>query len=398
VGVQVNELPATAGAWATAVLALIVVRTRPPHERASTWTGLVLFILWCLGPPLITGHLPTATGLARLADFLLIPGAAVAVSSSSPAALRRVGAAAAAALSCSVLVAGLQHFGLWPEPAFFSSLSWTRLGFSRVYELAPGEADRFMGGGLLFHRLKFANVTAVMGALFAGVAVLKLPGWRLHAFFALVALAGVTFFPYARAAEVSAVLSVAVVWWAGARRRTLAALGVGALLTGAVLAIFLVPSLHARFASSLSAQDSGERGSLTRAGLNAIATSPVVGIGLDVFKPGDYLPPDAPAQAREHPGKAHNQLVTIAAEAGLPAAFILLVTLIGWLLLGLRSLPEGALLVGAATVFGLLCVLHDPLFHAEASLALMLGLGVGLGAVERGVLQVSAALDAPPAP
>jgi hypothetical protein len=254
-----------------------------------------------------------------------------------------------------------------------------------------------MAGGLLLHRLKFANVTAVLAALFAGVAVLKLPGWRLHAFFALVALAAVTFFPYARAAEVAAVLSVAVVWWAGARRRTLAALGVGLLLGGAGLAGYLVPSLHARFASSWSEQGSGERGSLTRAGLNAIGTSPVVGIGLDVFKPGDYLTADAPAQAREHPGKAHNQFVTIAAEAGLPAAFILLVTLVGWLLLGMRSLPEGALLVGAAMVFGLLCVLHDPLFHPEASLALMLGLGVGLGAVERVALQTAADLDPPPA-
>jgi O-antigen ligase len=144
-----------------------------------------------------------------------------------------------------------------------------------------------------------------------------------------------------------------------------------------------VPSVRARFLASATAEGSGERAALTQSGLNAIATSPLLGVGLGRFRPGLYLPEDAPAQARSHPGKAHDQFVTIAAEAGVPAVTLLLVALLGWLGLGLRRLPEGALLVGAVALFVLLSVLHDPLFHVESSLALMLALGAGLGLVNR---------------
>jgi O-antigen ligase len=106
-------------------------------------------------------------------------------------------------------------------------------------------------------------------------------------------------------------------------------------------------------------------------------------VGLGRFRPGLFLPEDAPAQAREHPGKAHDQLVTVAAEAGVPAAVLLLVVLglLGWR--GVRTLPAGAALVGGVALLALLSALHDPLFHVEASLALMLMLGAGVGALDR---------------
>src|SRR6202030_2342808 len=73
-------------------------------------------------------------------------------------------------LSCTA--AGLQHFGVWPAEAWFQPLAWTRLPFHRVYEEVPGDPARFMGGGLIFHRLKFAHVggIVVIGAAVAGIA------------------------------------------------------------------------------------------------------------------------------------------------------------------------------------------------------------------------------------
>jgi O-antigen ligase len=158
---------------------------------------------------------------------------------------------------------------------------------------------------------------------------------------------------------------------------------VGALLLlGAAAGISVaVPSVRARFITSVTSEGSGEREALTTAGFNAIAHAPLTGVGLGRFRPGLYLPDDAPAQARTHPGKAHDQFVTIAAEAGVPAALLLVFALVAWLRRGLLELPRGALAVGATTLFILLSVLHDPLFHVESSLALMLALGAGLAAM-----------------
>jgi O-antigen ligase len=167
-----------------------------------------------------------------------------------------------------------------------------------------------------------------------------------------------------------------------------AALGALALVGLSAGLVLVSPSVRARFEQSWSSEGSGERRSITQGGLNAIASAPVGGVGLGRFRPGLFLPDDAPAQAREHPGKAHDQFITLAAEAGLPAAAWLIALLVTWLVLGLRRLPGGALLVGGVTLFALLGLLHDPLFHAESSFALMLLLGAGLGALRR--LQVSA--------
>jgi hypothetical protein len=61
----------------------------------------------------------------------------------------------------------------------------------------------------------------------------------------------------------------------------------------------------------------------------------------------------------------------------------MLLALVSWARRGLAALPGGALAVGAVVLFVLLAVLHDPLFHPESSLSLMLLLGAGLGAAER---------------
>lgn len=375
-GVQLQEILATVGAYTTAALVLGVAW---PPRPVRIWWLLLAFVAASVLAPLLGGHAPTWTGMARLADFLLIPAAAVAVSTVSREDLERIGVAAAVTLLISVALAGIQHFGLWPKREVFVSLGWTRLGFERVYEPVPGRTDRFMAGGFLLHRLKFANVTAMVCVLGTAAVMLGARRARFFLFATVVGLVALWVFPHARAASVAAVLAVAVTWISAAPRRGRAALGAGLLLVTAAGISVAVPSVRARFVTSATSEGSGERGALTTAGLNAVTQAPLTGVGLGRFRPGLYLPEDAPAQARAHRGKAHDQFVTIAAEAGIPATLLLVFALLGWLRRGILDLPQGALAVGAITLFVLLSLLHDPLFHVESSLALMLGLGAGLG-------------------
>lgn len=380
VGVQVHELPATVGAWATAVLGLVAAW---PVKAWRPWALLLAFVGVAALAPLLGGHVPTGTGVARLSDWLLIPAAAFAVATASPRALERVGVAAAVTLLVSVALAALQHFGLWPGPEAVAPFARLKLGFDRVYETVPGRDDRFMAGGLLLHRLKFANVTAAIVTAGAAAVAWKVPRWRFFAAATAVGLVGVAWFPHARAASAAAVGAVAVTWVCAAQDRRRAVLGAVGLVLATLLLVVAVPSLRARFATSLSAEGSGERGAITAAGLEAVRRAPLTGVGLDRFRPGLFTPPDAPAQAREHRGKAHDQFVTVAAEAGVPAALLMVLALVAWARRGLEALPGGALAVGAVALFVLLAVLHDPLFHPESSLALMLLLGAGVGATKR---------------
>ena len=381
VGVQANEAVGTAGAWLTFALALLAA---PARWGARQWWPLWAFLGCALLLPAFGGHAPGGSGaLARMLEFALIPAAAIAVSLCTGRALVRVGLAACAVLLLSVTVAGAQHLGFWPGPEAFASLEWTRLGFHRVYETVPGRTDRFMAGGLLLHRLKFANVTAILCTLGIAAAALRVPRWRFFGLVSAVGLLGVALFPHARAALAAGILSAGLVWVLASSRRKQALLVVGLAGLLAVGLVLSTPSVRARFATSLTGEGSGERTSLNRAGVHAIAAHPLTGVGLGRFRPGDFLPPDAPAQAREHPGKAHNQLLTIGAEAGLPSVFLLLVALALWAAMGVRALPAGAPLLGAVTIVLLLSLLHDPLFHAESSLAVMLALGAGHGALQR---------------
>lgn len=386
VGVQVQEGLATVGAWLTALLAVAVAwpALRSAAWVRSAWGVLAAFIAWSLLAPLLAGHPPTGTGVARTLDWVLVPAAAVAVASLDERRLSNVALAAAVTLLVSVVLAGLQHFGVWPKKEFFDSLAWLRSGFHRVYETVPGRTDRFMAGGFLLHRLKFANVTATLCALGAAAVALRARRWKLFAATTLLGVIGVAVFPYARAASATVVAVVALVWVLAAERRRQAI--VGAALFGALMlaVVAYTPSLRHRFASSFSSEGSGERAAITSAGLAAIAQHPIAGVGPGNFRPGLFTPPDAPAQAREHPGKAHNQFVTIAAESGVLAALLLVVLLGLWLREGLRALPRGVAVVGAVAIFVLLALLHDPLFHAESSLALMLALGASLGFVRKG--------------
>ncbi|HYO59211.1 O-antigen ligase family protein [Archangium sp.] len=385
VGCLFQEVLAAVGLAGCALVALVAARRGGVTVRGAlrAWVPLVAFLAWALLVPTLSGHPPSGTGVARLLDFVGIPVAAVAIGHLSDARRVRLAWVLGGVFLASCAVAGLQHFGVWPAPEAWASLKWTRLSFERVYEVVPGTENRFMAGGLLFHRLKFSHIGGMVVAFALGVG-LHLRGRRRTAALvvAAVGLVSVGLFPYARAASVALVAVMGLVVLLGLPRRV--ALPTCAAVLGlAVLALALNQPMRERFLNSTTEKGSGSRAALLETGLCAVRESPVTGVGPGRFQARLWATPDMPEQAREHGGKAHNQFVSMAAETGMPGA-LLFVVLLGWLAWRFpRNRPEGLGALGALAFFCLLSLLHDPLFHVQASQAFVLILGVGLSADTR---------------
>lgn len=386
VGVQTHELIATVGAWGCAAVVGVELARRPRSSPAESrdgwlrgWWPLVAFLGWAVIAPTIAGSLPTATGVARLSDWLLLPVAAHAFAIATGVQRRRVAIAAAITMIASCFAAGLQHFGAWPPLDAFDGLEWTRVRFSRVYEAVPETGHRFMAGGLLFHRLKFANLTSLATVLALAIGLASTGRRRVLALgLAGVGLISVAVFPYARSALVTLVAGCGLVVLLTVRRRALALGLTAALVAATASVVVLSPSLRERFASATTAAGSGERGALLATGIAAVEAHPLTGVGPGRFHPALYAEADAPSQVIEHEGKAHNQIVSLAAEVGIPGAALFLV-LLGWLATAYwRGRPESVGPLAALVVFALLGFTHDPLFHAEFSLGFVLVCGLGV--------------------
>jgi O-antigen ligase len=385
VGVQTHEL------IATPALALLVISFAPSllknlqagklEAEILPWRPLFAWIAWALLAPTIAGQFPDATGLARTLDWATIPLIATAANELTPRRWRILTLVTVGTLGLSSFVAGLQHFGIWPPMSFFESLDWMRIPFARVYE-PIADSGRFMGGGLLFHRLKFGHVSGlvVVGAV---VASRHLKGGARAAVIALGAFGfvAVWLFPYARMGAVAMTLGVGLtvaLVSSSPKRALLVIAGIG--LVGLV-ALLSVGSLRDRFASALTDQGSGQRTQHMAAGVEAVRQHPIVGVGPGQFRPSKFADPDMAEHVKDNPGKAHNQFLSMAAETGIPGGLGFIALLI-WLAVQARGRPYGALTQGAIAFFALLSLAHDPLFQAPVSMALMLAIGLGLKAAK----------------
>jgi O-antigen ligase len=377
VGVQLSEALAALG-MALSFLSVLPPWTRWRAHLHRAWP-LWAFVGWCLLAPVVAGHWPTASGLARVLDWCLLPVAAAALHLLGQRARRRLAVAMAVVLLLSCTAALCQHFGLWPALDTFSGVRWTGLPFQRMYEPLPGEATRFMAGGLLLHRLKFAHVGGflVLGFLDLGLLWQSRPAVAVAAAGALA----VVWLPHARAATVALVVAVAMVlaMRLAGRWRWPALAGVLLLAAGLAAA---VPSLRLRFASAVTDEGSGDRRWLALSAWRAVEAHPLAGVGLGRFRPALFASADTPEEVVRHAGKAHNQYLTFAAEAGLPAGLLYLAVLV-WCWRRTRpASPLGAAGRASVVFLGLVSLLHDPLFHAEVSMAAVLALGLSQGMTE----------------
>jgi O-antigen ligase len=357
----------------------------PDRRWTATALGLLAaFVGWSATGSLLEGHAPSGTGLARLAHWLLLPVAALGVAQVEPHRRRWIAWAAGVTLVLSSLVAGLQHFGIWPGPELTAQLPERWVPFYRVYEPAPGTEGRFMAGGLLFHRLKFAHVGGL--AVLAMLSVGQLTRGRTRTLAWLAAAIGVVaivLFPVARAAT-AALLGACAVWGLLTIRRRAVALGAIVMLgLATALVVGLNAPLRARFTSSLTGEGGGERAALWRTGVAALRQAPVGGVGAGRFRAKDLARPEDPQPVREHTGKAHNQLLSIGAESGAVGAALFLAAIVSLAVAYRRMGQRGTLGLTSLAYFALLSPVHDPLFHPEFSLALMLCLGAAPGLSER---------------
>jgi O-antigen ligase len=382
VGCLCSEPLASAGIAAAAALGVANAFQRGRIDvRVLLRDGwpLWLFLAWAVLAPLVAGRTPSGSGLARLSDWAAIPIAAWALSQVPPRLKAVLAATFAVVFLVSCGVAGLQHFGVWPPESFFAPLAWTRMPFYRVYEPVPGDLGRYMGGGLIFHRLKFAHVGGIAVVCAAALGLRASGRWRA----AGLATAGSGFasilvFPYARAAAVALAGGLVVAFALGLPNRRIGLAVGGVLLAVAAIAVGVNAPLRQRFLNGVTASGSGDRDLLLATGVAAVREHPLVGAGLGRFRPSLYAPPGSPQHVLEQPGKAHNELLSMAAETGIPGALIFAGLLV-WLARRMRAdRPEGVAALGVLAYFVLLSQVHDPLFQAPFSMALALALGAGL--------------------
>lgn len=387
VGVQLTEGLAAAGMVATLLVVLTDAGLRSQllsKERLRREWPLIAFVAWGLLAPTLALHPPTGAGAARLLDWVFLPVAAVACAALAEQSRVRMSTAVGIAALASCAAALCQHFGVWPSPERFQHLGWTHIPFYRMYEPITGAPGRFMAGGLLWHRLKFAHVESLVALTAAAVAlggrgrrrVLALSGCA-------VVFASVLLFPYARAAVVALSASLAlllVLAWPDRRRAVLVS---GGVLVLALLAVLLTPSLRQRFSTSNTDEGSGDRYAFRAAALRAVAAHPLVGVGAGRFRPSLFADPSTPENVLQHPGKAHLQWLSLAAELGIPGALLFTVLMVQLWWRMRRRVAAAALGRAAIAFFVLLSLLHDPLFHAEVSMALVLTLGCAVGLAER---------------
>jgi O-antigen ligase len=376
VGLSSNEGLCTAG---FAMVVLGALRDRRAW-RWNEWKPLWLWLLWALAGPVVLGHrMPTGTGLARLLDWAGVPAAAWGFSRLSAGARRRVLAAAAVTFLLSCLAAGLQHFGRWPSN---EALAWTHLNWSRVYELAPGSTDRFLGGGLVAHRLKFAHFGALVVVVLAvaGRVDRRIRAWAWAS--AAAGFVSLCVFPGARMAALSLTATLSLVGVLLARNRPRAIL-VAALFALATVGLMRsVTAVRNRFEATQQQGGDGDRSYIVRSGLEALRTHPVSGVGPGRFRIRDFASADAPSHVVDNPGKSHVQWLSVAAEQGLVGALLFAAMLWSLARRSLRT-RAGVAATGALVFFGLLGLAHDPLFQAPFSMGLALVVGAALGAQRR---------------
>ncbi len=312
VGVQLNETVAAIGFGLTSVWAIsdatLSLSASGSDRRAVLTAMRALWPLWLwIGWALLAsalGHGFTGAGVARTLDWVGVATAAAAAAAIDRRQRRIVLVAALGVLVASSCVAGLQHFGLWPGPEWFAPLRWTKIGFGRVYEPVPGAEGRFMAGGLIFHRLKFAHVgsLAVLWALVVGIDLRGRPrAWALAA--AGIGAVAILAFPYARAASAALLGAIAVtVLWHLENRRLAFGVVLAVVLAGAAT-IALRPSLRERFLLSGTAHGSGDRAELLESGLRAVRAHPWIGTGVGKFRPVRLPGPEHAAVRARQPGQ-----------------------------------------------------------------------------------------------
>jgi O-antigen ligase len=355
----------------------VLLARAPIHRLAATWVGalLGLWVLLSVGTALAR-HQPGVAGLAHLPglsyDWLAIPCAAAAA---CDARWRRITLMAAIAIGTLSLAVGLLQFGVG-------------LGTGPL-RIDPDGVRFQLSRGFTAYHLSFGFAGALLAALCVPVAACGLGrAWlwtgRVVAV-AVLAICG------ARAALVGGVATISTALALRGRRWLLAAVVVGAVLGGLLVARMALMDAD-RLREMLAGQNG--RWPIWTVAVAMVAEHPLVGVGgRDAFKqawnplyervaPG----PDNEFGPRGGAPHAHNWQLSVAAEHGIPAALLHL-ALLGAVLVVLwrrraiapTAWQSGGGLAVAVLVIGLFepaPTLAAPGMGLNACLGLVLGLAL----------------------
>ena len=298
---------------------------------------------------------------------LLVLIVAIASRGLSPAALDRIGAAWVAAMAIA---------GAWAVAQAFTGLDLLALLHLRAHPFVidspwPGH---FAALGFFNSRITFANALLVPLALAGTWAVRGTGRTRTTALGATALLAFALVLTFTRAAWWGALFAAGIVLW----RRGIARIAIACAF---VLALGLaVPSVRARFASSMSVGANADRVFIWQRAREVVRDHPVLGVGF-----GGYARVAQPYYDRVDPAFpmhtwAHDTPLSLLAETGPTGVAAYLWLWLAVYLLGLRAVRRGSatalglfagtLAVHAASLF------HDVLYDGEVAFALYVAAGL----------------------
>lgn len=369
---------------AASLLAICRFRRRLRIEGRLPRLAALGFSLWLL-IGLVTTAFGDAVPRTSSLNYALMGYGAIAglvLARSDPSDLRRLALAFGAGATVAASVGLCQWlFNTFPGESFLSD---GRAWRGQIY--VPGTKDR-AATGTLQHRLKMSEMWLVALAL----VVAAFPETRRRRRLALMAvlslaMLGLTFSKASFGAAILTLAASAVVRCApSSARKVMAALG-ATLITGIAVALYL--------GSATAPKLPAPEGSLEiRPWLWSFAaefffSAPLFGHGLGTYH----------AMAKEavisgidtHTWGAHQQLLTIATETGLVglALFLLSTSVVGLLIVRASYLrPEDPMMnfgFFILVAFGIIALLHDPLFNPGTALIFWMTTGMVLGGAGAG--------------
>lgn len=225
----------------------------------------------------------------------------------------------------------------------------------RGTELPRGPSTGYRVVGTFSHRLTFGNYYAIASVLFLGIAPYirnKAGSILFYAGFSLSALA--TIFTYNRG-SISVLAAGVIIFfiWVGRKHLRMTLILIAALVIIVVVAAPDVPNRYiSSFKTELEGKYAGSRLSIWKTAWRMTVDNPVFGVGQ-----GNFIENYSYYRDKDNDrvyGHAHNDILNVAAYAGVPAAFFFLgfwVVILYKILSLLRRLKEPGLEKGV--VFGI---------------------------------------------
>ncbi|HOD66182.1 MAG TPA: O-antigen ligase family protein [candidate division Zixibacteria bacterium] len=367
-------------------IGILAVRRENPFGGAlrPVYLAIGLYVLWVLISAL-AGPTPGRSVLREREDwlFLIIP-IAVHLVRIEPFRRRLV-----RTLAIAVLLMGaygvVQHF---------TGLNWPH---------ATPPLKALEGGyivqGSFAHRLTYGNYFAVASIFVLACGILaagrETGVWRRFLFLAAFVGLAATVLSYARMALAG--LPLALLFLAALKGRRWLAAAAGAVAIGAVAVYLWVPGVAGGFRAALDRDLTGEnqasRTYIWEKSLAIVAENPITGVGLGNFYEAYARQNDSLRGENRVWPHAHNDVLNVAAVAGIPGAllFVAMWVIVFWYLRRgwqrFRGDPAYRALIGAAmaaSVMFALCSLSEAAFADEEPRQLLMGVwGMGLGWVNR---------------